>query len=371
MLSEQLKRFREPQLARQMLDKVKKSLQELQAHLGYKATFMEFCGTHTAAFSRTGLREELKEDVNLLSGPGCPVCVTADSHIDQVIAYSQLPNVIITTYGDMVKVPGTEKTLQEQKACGSDVRIVYSSLEALEIAKKNSNRPVIFIGVGFETTTPTAAMTLRKAMEEGVNNFYLYSLHKATAPALQALFSTNLPNIDGILLPGHVAIITGRRQWDVITKDYNLQGTIAGFEALDLLIALEDLCSRIQNSSKQVGNAYGRAVQEEGNIIARQAMDHLFELRDGPWRGLGTISQSVYKLKKEYKAYDAEEVFPLPSIPQGKPSPCLCGEILKGLKKPFECPLFAHRCNPIRPQGPCMVSHEGTCAIYYKYERTV
>ncbi|KAB2951780.1 hydrogenase formation protein HypD [Heliorestis acidaminivorans] len=376
MLSEQLKRFREPQLAKETIVKVKKSLQALQTYQGHKAIFMEFCGTHTAAFSRTGLRQELKEYVTLLSGPGCPVCVTSAQDVDRIIAFSQIPQAIIATFGDMVKVRGSEMTLQEAKACGSDVRIVYSSLEALEIARENRERPVIFIAVGFETTTPTAALTLTKAIEEGIDNLFLYSLHKATAPALKALLHSELTttdkrstNIDGIILPGHVAIITGRKCWDFVVQESKIQATISGFEALDLLLALEDLTQGIMNQHDQVGNAYGRAVSEAGNIVAQQAMEQIFELQGGDWRGLGSIPQSSYKLKKEYAAHDAEKAFTLPALPESKGSSCQCGDILKGIKTPLQCPLFAKSCDPVHPQGPCMVSHEGTCATYYKYER--
>ncbi|MBM7865733.1 hydrogenase formation protein HypD [Heliobacterium gestii] len=369
MHKEILKRFRDPEMGQQMAQRVRDSLDRLTQRLGRRANVMEFCGTHTAAISRTGVRELLKPHVNLMSGPGCPVCVSDYSDIDRIIALAGQPGAIIATFGDMMKVPGSRTTLQEEKARGADVRIVYSSLDALAIARENPQQAVIFVGVGFETTAPTAAVTIEQAVREGRDNFFIYSLHKLTPPAMAALLPDPELQVDGILLPGHVSMITGRGYWDFLSRQLGLPGVVAGFEPLELLSAVDHLAQLLQEGRPSVVNAYGRAVKEEGNRAALDAMARCFDLQEGHWRGLGTVPASAMKLKPALASWDAEVRFPLEMTPAAPPKGCLCGEILKGKKTPFDCPLFASGCEPARPIGPCMVSHEGTCATFYRYER--
>ncbi|ABZ84059.1 hydrogenase expression/formation protein hypd [Heliomicrobium modesticaldum Ice1] len=371
MHKEILKRFRDPELGRQMAEQVRERLDRLTDRLGRRVNVMEFCGTHTAAISRTGIRELLKPHVHLMSGPGCPVCVSDYVDIDRVIALAGMSGAIIATFGDMMKVPGSRTTLLEEKARGADVRVVFSSLDALAIARENADRAVIFVGVGFETTAPTAAVTVEQAVQEGRDNFFLYSLHKITPPAMMALLPDRDLQVDGILLPGHVSLITGRGYWDFLSRDLALPGVVAGFELLELLSAVDALASSLLEERCAVINAYGRAVREEGNLSALDALARCFDLQEGHWRGLGIVPASALKLKPELAPWDAEVRFPLENRPAAPPKGCLCGEILKGKKTPFDCPLFASRCEPARPVGPCMVSHEGTCATYYRYERFI
>ncbi|MTV48799.1 hydrogenase formation protein HypD [Heliobacillus mobilis] len=364
-----LKQFRDPDLGRRMAESTRQRLQRLADKLGRRPRFMEFCGTHTAAISRTGVRGVLKTEVDLLSGPGCPVCVSDYSDIDRAIAFSTVPGAIVATFGDMMKVPGSRTTLQEEKARGADVRVVYSSLDALQLARENPDRPVIFLGVGFETTAPTAVMTLEQAVREDIRNFYLYSMHKTTPPPTRALLPDPELQIDGIILPGHVSMILGRKAWDFLPSKLQRPGVVAGFEPVELLAAIDTLADMLLTGNLSVVNQYGRAVREEGNLVAQQAMDKYYSLVDGPWRGLGTVAGSVLKLKQEYAPWDAEACFAVNVPPTQIPKGCICGEIVKGKQSPFDCALFGKGCDPIRPVGPCMVSSEGTCATYYKYER--
>ncbi len=329
-------------------------------------TFMEVCGGHTMALHKFGLPALLPEHIRLLSGPGCPVCVTNTRYIDQAIAYSRLEHVIITTFGDLIRVPGSTSTLAKERAKGADIRTVYSSLEALQIAKETSQKQIIFLGIGFETTAPTSAAALLEAAQTGLNNFYLFSAHKVMPPAMAALINEGI-KIDGYLCPGHVSTVTGTRIYEPLVEQYGVSCVISGFEPVDMMQSLLMLVKQQEEQRPAVEIQYTRAVKPDGNQKAQALMSEVFLLRDDWWRGLGILPASGLKIKPAYRQHDAEvmieaEVEETVDIPG-----CICGEILKGLKTPLDCRLFASVCNPSNPVGTCMVSNEGTCAAYYRY----
>ena len=327
---------------------------------------MEVCGGHTMAIHRFGLTSWLPPNIRLLSGPGCPVCVSAQKFIDTAIAYSRMPGAIIVTYGDLIRVPGSGSSLEKEKSAGNDVRIVYSVLESLEIAKLNPGRPVIFLGIGFETTAPATAAAVIKAEEEGITNFYVLSAHKVMPPVMKALVNEGV-KLNGFIAPGHVSAITGSAIYEDLVSGYGLAVVISGFEPLDIMQSVLMLVKQIESGNPRVGIQYKRVVQPEGNKIAQRLMNKVFALAGDQWRGLGTISGSGLKLRQEYSSFDPEEEFPL-NIPEpAEPKGCICGDILRGLKTPPECANFAKGCTPVNPIGACMVSSEGTCSTYYKY----
>lgn len=329
--------------------------------------FMEVCGTHTVAIFKAGIRQLLPDNVELVSGPGCPVCVTPNDFLDIAIAYSRKSDVIITTFGDMLRVPGTEKTLAEAKTDGGDVRIVYSPLDSLEIAKANPNKNIIFLAVGFETTAPTAAATILTARQQGLNNFFVLSSHKLVPPALRAILNMPKVKIDGFLLPGHVSAVIGVSDYEFLKTEYQVPAVVAGFEPLDILKAVYVLVKQLNEGRAEVINEYKTVVPADGNIIAQQMLNKVYQPCNAVWRGLGTIADSGLELKNDYVSYDALANLPL-DIPQSKePRGCRCGEVLSGLIKPTACQLFGKKCRPEHPVGACMVSVEGACAAWYKY----
>jgi len=334
--------------------------------LNVSANLMEVCGTHTMALFRHGIRGLLPRNIKLLSGPGCPVCVTSEADIDAMIGLCDVPDVIITTFGDMMKVPGSKGSLLEKRADGVDIRVVYSPLDALKIASEERSRPVIFLGVGFETTAPTVAATIIDAREKGLSNFYVYSAHKLIPPAIRALLNADDVRIDGFLLPGHVSVIIGSDAYDFILKDYGVPAVVAGFEPVDILSAIYGVLKH-----GKVENKYSRVVSKKGNIKAQKVMNEVFEVADADWRGFGVIKNSGLEIKKKYLRFNAKEKFEI-RRPSGKKrkSSCICGEVLRGIKIPTDCRMFAKSCSPEKPKGPCMVSTEGACAAYYKYGRT-
>jgi hydrogenase expression/formation protein HypD len=327
---------------------------------------MEVCGGHTHAIHKFGLLSLLPENIKLLSGPGCPVCVTSKKFIDQAIAYCNLKDVILTTFGDLVRVPGSSSTLLKEKAKGADVRIVYSSLDALEIAKQNKNKKIIFLGIGFETTAPTSASVILNANQENVKNFFIYSTHKIMPPAMNAIIDEGI-TIDGYICPGHVSTITGSIIYESLVESYNIGCVISGFEPTDILQSILMLVNQIELDKKKVEIQYKRAVKKEGNLKAKEKMEKVFELRDDWWRGIGIIKKSGYAIKEEYKQFDAEYNFKVRVKEPQEDKGCICGEILKGIKTPADCMLFAKKCNPENPIGACMVSGEGSCNAYYRY----
>lgn len=331
---------------------------------------MEVCGTHTMSIFRSGIRGLLPDTVSLLSGPGCPVCVTSQNEIDSFIALSEFDDVIITTFGDLMKVPGTGSSLEKERAKGRDIRIVYSTFDALEVARKNPQKKVVFLGVGFETTAPTIAASILTAKEMHLDNYSVFCAHKLIPPALETLMEIKNTNIDGFILPGHVSVIIGTKAYQPFFEQFQVPCVVAGFEPVDILQAILMLVEQIETGKPQLANAYQRVVTFDGNLKAQNILQDVFETADVNWRGIGTILQSGLKIKNEFASYDAQVKFNLPLFETEDPKGCACGEILTGLKTPPECPLYKKACTPMEPIGPCMVSSEGTCAAYYRYHGT-
>jgi hydrogenase expression/formation protein HypD len=328
---------------------------------------MEVCGTHTMAIFRSGLRSLLPPRITIISGPGCPVCVTAQDDIDRMLALARMPEVIITTFGDMLKVPGSAGSLEKERAQGADIRIVYSPLDALEIARAESGKEVVFLGVGFETTAPAVASTIWDAHRDKIKNFSVYSCHKCIPPALAALLAARELRLHGFICPGHVSTIIGSRAYDFVAEDYGIPCVVSGFEPVDILEAIRMLLEKIEKKKASVSIQYRRAVNPGGNPAALQLLSEVFESCDGKWRGLGTIEKSGLALRKRFFGFDAAKRFTLRPGRCRQPKGCLCGEVLRGVKTPAECGLFAKACTPENPYGPCMVSSEGTCAAWFKY----
>lgn len=352
--------YRDAELSRKIVDKIKATSRK-------KVRLMEVCGTHTMAIFRSGIRALLPETITLLSGPGCPVCVTSQQEVDTFIKLTGIKDVIVATFGDLMRVPGTHSSLQKERAEGKEIRIVYSAFDALDIAQKNPQKEVAFLGVGFETTAPTIAASIVEAEKRKLKNFSVLSAHKLVPPALAALMAADDVKIDGFICPGHVSVIIGTRAYLPVVETYRTPCVVSGFEPADMLQAIYMLVRQIEVEDAKLENAYRRAVTFEGNEKATQIMYQVFEPIDAAWRGIGMIPQSGLKIRKEFDRFDAEKRFDL-SVPDSRePKGCACGEILMGLKTPPECPLYKTACTPSCPVGPCMVSTEGTCAAYYKY----
>lgn len=332
-----------------------------------EVSLMEVCGTHTMAIARSGIRELLPPNIRLLSGPGCPVCVTSQGDIDTVIELVRQKEVILLTFGDMMRVPGTRSSLQEERSRGADVRVVYSPLEALKIARSNPDREVVFLGIGFETTVPAVAVTLEEAREAGLDNFSLFSLHKLVAPALELIMSDPEIRVDGLICPGHVTAVTGLKHYEALAQNYGKPCVVTGFEALDILEGIVMLLHQMQNSLAKAEIQYKRVVKPEGNPAAMDAIWRVFQTAPSRWRGLGMIPDSGLQLRDEYAAMDARRKFNLPEMEDVPIKGCICGAVLTGKKIPIDCALFGRSCTPLEPVGPCMVSQEGACAAYYRY----
>jgi hydrogenase expression/formation protein HypD len=332
---------------------------------------MEVCGSHTMAIFRNGIRSILPEQMELISGPGCPVCVTSASHMDSFISMADKPGVRVTIFGDLFRVPGTHTSLAEASSRGAKVDIVYSPMDALELAINNPEELIVFLGVGFETTTPGIAATILAAKNQNVKNFVVFSTQKVMPAPMEALLADPELKIDGLLCPGHVSSIIGAGAWQRFADKYNLACVVGGFETADLLKALILVARQVGQQQFKVENVYPRAVAWEGNSRAAKMVEEIFEPTDMDWRGLGNIPQSGLKIREKYKDFDAEVRLEIELPEAGEPKGCMCGEILKGKQNPKECPLFDTRCNPGHPIGPCMVSSEGTCAAYHKYGRDI
>jgi len=328
---------------------------------------MEFCGGHTVTIFRYGIRQVLSETIEMVSGPGCPVCVTANADLDKAIALSQLPEVIITTFGDMLKVPSSRSSLQKTKAEGADVRVVYSTIDALKIAGENPEKSVIFLGIGFETTAPTVAASILQAAEEKIANYYVLSMHKLCPPVIRAILDSGEVKLDGLICPGHVSAVIGSCPWGFIARDYGIPCVVSGFEPLDILQCVDMLTSQVEKGKPRVEIAYRRGVHQEGNPHALNVMNMVFEPCSANWRGIGEIPESGLKLREEYQRFDAELAFDFAPGLSYEPEGCICGEILRGVKTPADCKLFRRICTPEEPVGPCMVSSEGSCSAYYMY----
>jgi hydrogenase expression/formation protein HypD len=328
--------------------------------------FMEVCGGHTSAIHRFGIKSLLPGNIKLISGPGCPVCVTGKNFIDKAVACSRLKNVIITSFGDLIRVPGTTSSLEKERANGADIRIVFSGLEALDIAIANPGKRVIFLGIGFETTAPGTAVTMNEAAKIKISNFCLLSAHKIMPPAMDAIIKEGV-NINGFICPGHVAAITGSGIFDFIPEKYKLGCVITGFEPVDIAQAILMLVNQVNNDESKTEIQYRRAVTKEGNLLAKKQMEDVFETCDAFWRGFGIIPGSGLKLKNEFAEYDAEKVFSFDADSYEDDGSCICGEILRGRKSPPDCQLFGDGCIPDNPVGACMVSNEGACNTWFKY----
>lgn len=354
--------FRDPQIAKGIIDAIASTASKLG-----NVKIMEVCGTHTVAIARNGLRLVMPENVTLISGPGCPVCVTANRDIDTAIEFARQPDVIVTTFGDMMKVPGSRSSLAREKADGRDVRIVYSPLDAIAIAEQNPDKQVVFIGVGFETTEPIIAAAIMRARAKQLTNFSVFSAHKTVPEALRALINDPEVQLDALILPGHVSTIIGLGPYRFLADEYNVPGVITGFEPIDVLQGIWMLLQQLEKKEASIQIAYTRGVAPEGNRQAQELLARVFEPMDADWRGIGVIPGTGLAIRDEFADYDALRKIPVtPEEPRDIPG-CQCGDVLRGITLPYECRLFAKGCTPERPIGPCMVSSEGSCAAYYRY----
>jgi hydrogenase expression/formation protein HypD len=333
-----------------------------------KISLMEVCGTHTVAIFKSGIKTVLPENIRLISGPGCPVCVTPNQYLDRAMALSRLDDTIITTFGDMMKVPGSSSSLEKEKTKGKDIRIVYSTLDALQIAQDNPNKKVVFLGVGFETTAPTIAFSIKQAKLKKINNFFVLSAHKLIPPALRFLAQSPELNINGFICPGHVSTIIGTKPYEFLVNEFFIPCVISGFEPLDLFQSLYGLLKQIKNKQAKVDNQYQRAVKKAGNPKAKNLVYEVFEKEDSNWRGIGIIPDSGLKIKEKHQEFDAQNIEVEVEKTQ-EPKGCLCGLVIQGKKTPWDCPFFGTSCTPQFPIGPCMVSSEGSCQAYFKYEK--
>ncbi|WP_281508370.1 hydrogenase formation protein HypD [Parvibacter caecicola] len=359
-MQEELKAFRDPALARGLVQAIGELAPE-------SATLMEVCGTHTVAIARNGIRGLMPEGVRLASGPGCPVCVTSNHDIDKVIALARVPEVTIATFGDMTRVPGSTSSLLAEQAAGRSVEIVYSPLDALKLAADNPNRQIVFVGVGFETTTPLVAIAIKRAKEAGLKNFSVYGAHKNMPGALEVIVADPRLKVSALILPGHVSTIIGAKPYQFLAEKYGIPGVITGFEPVDVLQGIAMLMRQLYEGRAEIEIAYARGVMPEGNPVALAAIDEVFETCSATWRGLGEIPGSGYRIRDEFAEFDAMRRFQPEVEPTREHKGCRCGDVLRGIMAPSDCPLFRTVCTPENPVGPCMVSSEGSCAAYFRY----
>jgi hydrogenase expression/formation protein HypD len=346
---------------------LRKAIQALADSIGRPLRLMEVCGTHTVAVFRHGIRSLLPGSIQLLSGPGCPVCVTSVKDVDRAVAISKAPGMVLATFGDMMRVPGGKGSLSDAKAEGASVRVVYSPLDALGMASKEGDMKVCFFAAGFETTIPLVAATLLEADRTGVGNFYIYSVHKVVPPALRALLEAPEVSVDGFILPGHVSTIIGSRPYEFLGKEYGVPSVITGFGAEDILEGILMLLEQVSSGRPEVRIQYRTVVRQEGNPRAMALIEEYFEPCASHWRGIGSIDGSGLRLRQKYSKRDVGGVCDLEVPDYPEPRGCSCGEVLRGVKAPTDCPLFGRRCTPASPVGACMVSTEGSCAAYYRY----
>lgn len=352
--------FKDPELAKGLVEAI-------DSYAPANATLMEVCGTHTVAIARNGIRALMPSGIKLASGPGCPVCVTANRDIDTVIALARIPDVIIATFGDMTRVPGSTSSLLKEQAAGRAIQIVYSPLDALKLATENPDKQVVFVGVGFETTTPLVAMAIKRAQAQQLKNFTVFAVHKNMPGALEVIVNDPRLKVDALILPGHVSTIIGSKPYEFLAHEYGIAGVITGFEPVDVLQGITMIMRQLHEGRAEIEIAYARGVMEEGNPTAMAAIDEVFETVPAQWRGLGEIPGSGYQIREQFAEFDAVRRF-LPDVePTAEPKGCKCGDILRGIMAPDECPLFRKACTPENPIGPCMVSSEGSCAAYYRY----
>ena len=354
--------YRDPGIAKALVAEIR---QRTTRHW----VLMEICGGQTHTLMRYGIDELLPEAVELVHGPGCPVCVTPLETIDHAIELASRPDVTLVSYGDMLRVPGSQSDLFRVRAAGGDVRIVYSPMEALKIARQNPQRQVVFFGIGFETTAPPNAMAVWQAQREGLRNFSMLTSHVLVPPAIRLLLGSSRNRVQGFIAPGHVCTVMGYREYEPIAEKYRIPVVVTGFEPLDLLHGLQMALTALEEGRHGVENQYTRSVTRDGNLPAQKILAEVFEVCDRPWRGIGVIPKSGYRLREEYAAFDASRRFDVEGITAEEPAVCIAGAILQGLKKPGECPAFGRECTPEHPLGAPMVSSEGACAAYYNYGR--
>jgi hydrogenase expression/formation protein HypD len=337
---------------------------------GRQYKFMEVCGGHTHTIYKHGLEDYLPEAVTLVHGPGCPVCVIPMGRVDDAIHIAEQPDVIMTSFGDMMRVPGGQGSFLDAMAAGADIRMVYSPLDALKIARQNPDKRIVFMAIGFETTAPSTAMTVLRAEAEKLENFFIFCNHVTIIPAIKAILDSPDLRLDGFIGPGHVSTVIGCQPYEFIARDYGKPLVCAGFEPLDILQSVHQLLVQLAEGRSEVENQYSRVVPWEGNPIALRAISQVMELRPYfEWRGLGFISHSALRMNEAYARFDAERVFSVPGVRVTDPKACQCGEVLKGVLKPWECKVFGTACTPETPIGTCMVSSEGACAAYYNFGR--
>jgi hydrogenase expression/formation protein HypD len=357
--------YRSPELAKRLAEQIA----EL-AEPGRRYKFMEVCGGHTHTIYKHGIEDLLPPEVELVHGPGCPVCVIPMGRQDDALSIAEREEVIFTTFGDMLRVPGSHGSLLEARARGADVRMVYSPLDALKLARANPERQVVFFAIGFETTAPSTALTLLRARDEGLRNFSVFCNHVTIIPGVRAILGSPDLRLDGFIGPGHVSTVIGLRPYRFIARDYGKPVVVSGFEPLDVLQGVYLILRQLAEGRREVENQYTRVVRDQGNPKALQVLGETMELRTTfEWRGLGFISQSALKLRDEFAAWDAEVRYEIPGIRVADPKACQCGEVLKGVIKPWECKVFGTACTPDHPIGTCMVSSEGACAAYYNFGR--
>jgi len=362
--------FRDPELARSLVVEVTRLADSLAAGKPRPLQVMEVCGGHTHTIFRYGLKDLLPPSLEFVHGPGCPVCVLPMGRVDDCVAIAEHPQVIMTTFGDAMRVPGSKKSLLQAKADGADVRTVYSPLDALKLARLHPDKEVVFFGLGFETTMPSTAMTVLQAEALGVRNFSLFCNHITIIPTVKAILDSPDLQIDGFLGPGHVSMVIGTRPYDFIAKQYGRPLVVAGFEPLDILQSLWMVLKQMSEGRSEVENQYRRVAPEGGNAPALEAITRVFELREFfEWRGLGSIDHSGVRMRAAYAAFDAERRFSVPNLKIADPKSCQCGEVLKGVIKPNQCKVFGTLCKPETPMGALMVSTEGACAAYHQYSR--
>ena len=329
---------------------------------------MEVCGTHTMSIARSGLKTLIPDNIRLISGPGCPVCVTPTGAVDNILKLADDRNIIIATYGDLLRVPGSlSDSLMSRKAAGANVEIVYSSIDAVRLAERRPGKEVVFIGVGFETTAPGTAACVLEAAKRGIKNFSLFCLLKRTEPALRSLINSPDFAVNAFLCPGHVAAITGSGAFSFLPDEFKLPAVVSGFDAYDILGSIYFIVKMLKNGTPALVNEYKRIVTDSGNSSALELMDKTFDISDSLWRGLGTVKDGGFSIKDEYSEFDAAGKFSLPPVINHEPDGCLCAQIIRGIKEPAQCPLFGGVCDPSHPVGPCMVSSEGSCAAAWKY----
>jgi hydrogenase expression/formation protein HypD len=357
-----LDEYRDPKLAQTIVTDIRKRVTR-------PWVLMEICGGQTHTLMRYGIDNLVPPEIELVHGPGCPVCVTPLEMVDKAIEIASQPDVIFVSYGDMLRVPGSSSDLFQVKAAGGDVRIAYSPMEAVDLARRNPDKKVVFFAVGFETTAPANAMSVWQAKREGLNNFSILVSHVLVPPAIRALLESRQNRVQGFIAPGHVCTVMGYTEYEELAERYKVPFVVGGFEPLDLLESIRMLVAQLEEGRAGVENQYVRSVTRKGNEAARRRMFEVFEIGDRKWRGIGVIGDSGYRLREEYAAFDAERIFGVEQVSAQEPPECIAALVLQGLKKPMDCPMFGTGCTPDKPLGAPMVSSEGACAAYYRYRR--